>query len=899
MLKESRKLLVKMFLIIVAISFFYPAYYLLADSNDISGGVLDEKVNSDYEDYGAYLIFGKDKDTLFFTSSRPVDKRRKIAVTAEMFYSIRDARHRNTMKINEGWSKAKQIVVSDSKIAEFTRGSMAFNNTRSKIIFAAERDLTNEKAKGTSYLFDLYEMYKNLKGFSKPKALSTVNEPDYWDSQPALSPDGKMLFFVSNREGGLGGLDIWFSYRDYRGLWSKPELVPEVNSPGDEYSPHCGTDGYFYFSSNWDYKNNRKRSTGRDIHRADYTKVKGFSLPVNPILLDEAIAMDGKKYGLEVPDNVRYNSDMDDEFPHISEDRKAIFITSNRREKYEKRNIYAFSLPKSRMRLQVNVREIILDANGKLIKPATEKIGLNLTLVDRETGITKDITSGAPYEVDADREYFIQFSKFVEEECYSNRIEGPEGLTVKTVQPFGKDTLFIEDVLITRQKIEIPPIVFNSTDTLPYFITGYWYPNTTENIRDFRKREQSGFFNETGFVDSTGYKYDEITGKIDRSFKRKIYEPLEDLLPAFQDFCRDTLYLKVTIHGYTDPRGLSGGEDHPYRPKSVNKRQYTDETITVGTDERGQSVTIPSGINMWNYNWPVDPEDKEGRWIKLPNKGEGGNVLLSKLRAYFTFITFDKNMRERSPIYEQMRNNGRIILDAEGFGIDKKGFLERELRDDPQSRRIEIYLDILRPEELQYHKRLAGGKLKFDKSHLLTPQSFVDSEEKTTDEEEKEEISEAIAKEAEEAIIPIEEIMAETGTPSDTESKFETEEEYSDENEIEEKYEEVNEVHVTQPLPPAKEDLRIQKAEMERFCYKIYYQSYRISEEALKAKLILSAAGVEDVRVVEILDNFGGSKTYELYSGCYTKTVDAINAMKGVSWSMKALNLRRKPVIIR
>ncbi len=35
--------------------------------------------------------------------------------------------------------------------------------------------------------------------------------PNIWESQPAISPDGSTLYFVSNRPGGLGGYDIWKS----------------------------------------------------------------------------------------------------------------------------------------------------------------------------------------------------------------------------------------------------------------------------------------------------------------------------------------------------------------------------------------------------------------------------------------------------------------------------------------------------------------------------------------------------------------------------------------------------------------------------------------------------------------------------------------------------------------
>jgi hypothetical protein len=905
-MKKMKSILKKYGSLCLLLVLFSTASIKLQSADDeISGGVLDKKVNSDHEDYGAYLLLGKDTDTLFFTSSRPTDKRRKIAITAEMFFSTRPAKDRNSKDIHEGWSSAKQIIADDSKIAEFSRGALTFNADKTKIVFAAERDLTNDKARGSSYLFDLYEMHTSIHGFTNPKPISEINEADYWDSQPALSPDGKILYFVSNREGGSGGLDIWYSYQDFRGQWNKPKPVPNINTAGDEYSPHCGADGYFYFSSNWDYVNNKIGETGKDIYRADYNKDRSLLLPFNPILLDDAIALDAKKYNTVLPTNLKYNSDKDDEFPYITDDRKYIFLTSNRSEGPDKRNLFAYSLPKSRIRLQVNISEKILDANGIVIKESTDKKGLALTLVDKESKNTKEITSGSPYEVDADKEFQIQFSKFVEEECYSNKIEGPSDLTIKTFRPFGKDTLYIENVLITRQKVEIPPIVFNSTDTLPYFITGYWYPNTSENVAEFREREANGFFNKTGFVDSTGYRYDDITARIDQSFSSKIYQPLEEILPAFQDFCRDTLYLKITIHGYTDPRGLSGGEEHPYRPQSKNQRSYPDETISIGLDERGQEVTIPSGINMWNFNWPLDPNNKEGRWIKLSNDGEKGNILLSKLRAYFTFVTFDKAMSKRSPIYENIKNNGRIIVDAEGCGIDKEGFKSRNLRDDPQSRRIEIYLDILRPEELSYHKRMPGGTLKIVKetskhstpvqtAKTETAVTFENQQVVTTDEGQKQETEVAI----EYKLVPNEPL--EEYKEKEITADFETEEKYSDKDEISQKYKKIEIKETAKTIIPEKEnEITNQNTEVERICYKIYYQSYDNADEAIKAQKILRAAGVAEVRVVEMLDNLGTNKTYELYSGCFLDTQTALEAMKEVSWATKTLNLSRKPVIIK
>ncbi|MEM9918588.1 MAG: OmpA family protein [Bacteroidota bacterium] len=73
----------------------------------------------------------------------------------------------------------------------------------------------------------------------------------FWDSQPAITCDGKMMFFSSSREGGIGGADIWVSKLSRDGEWSLPQnLGTQINSEGDEEAPFISSDGKtLYFSS--------------------------------------------------------------------------------------------------------------------------------------------------------------------------------------------------------------------------------------------------------------------------------------------------------------------------------------------------------------------------------------------------------------------------------------------------------------------------------------------------------------------------------------------------------------------------------------------------------------------------------------------------------------------------
>ncbi|MCX7737330.1 MAG: OmpA family protein [Candidatus Kapabacteria bacterium] len=89
---------------------------------------------------------------------------------------------------------------------------------------------------------DLYSAKKIDGDWTAVRNLGPMINSDYWDSQPCLTSDGNTLYFVSDRPGGFGGTDIYVS-RKTRDGWSRPEnLGPTVNSSYDEMSPVIGSD---------------------------------------------------------------------------------------------------------------------------------------------------------------------------------------------------------------------------------------------------------------------------------------------------------------------------------------------------------------------------------------------------------------------------------------------------------------------------------------------------------------------------------------------------------------------------------------------------------------------------------------------------------------------------------
>ncbi len=105
-----------------------------------------------------------------------------------------------------------------------------------------------------------------------------INSEKSSEKQPSISPDGQMLYFVSNRPGGLGGFDIWVSVKNPNGVWGNAvNLGQPVNSPGNEQSPFIHFDNKtLYFSSN-----DHIGMGGQDIFVSHLTDSGKWSEPLN------------------------------------------------------------------------------------------------------------------------------------------------------------------------------------------------------------------------------------------------------------------------------------------------------------------------------------------------------------------------------------------------------------------------------------------------------------------------------------------------------------------------------------------------------------------------------------------------------------------------------------------
>jgi len=99
-----------------------------------------------------------------------------------------------------------------------------------------------------------------------------------WDAQPALSADGSLLVFSSDRPGGRGASDLWQCRRLSGGEWSAPEPLPgQVNGTGREQTPFLHADGRtLYFSSE-----SHPGMGGMDLFVSRWHPDSGWLAPVN------------------------------------------------------------------------------------------------------------------------------------------------------------------------------------------------------------------------------------------------------------------------------------------------------------------------------------------------------------------------------------------------------------------------------------------------------------------------------------------------------------------------------------------------------------------------------------------------------------------------------------------
>ena len=149
---------------------------------------------------------------------------------------------------NENGEWTKPVSISPNINSQFNEGTCAISADGRTLIFTT---CEGRKSMGGC---DLYITTKTGDEWSVPKNLGKNINSRAWESQPTLSADGRKLFFVSDRYGGLGMRDIWMSEKDSNNQWKQAKnLGSEINTKDDEVSPFIHVNGTSLFFASKGY----------------------------------------------------------------------------------------------------------------------------------------------------------------------------------------------------------------------------------------------------------------------------------------------------------------------------------------------------------------------------------------------------------------------------------------------------------------------------------------------------------------------------------------------------------------------------------------------------------------------------------------------------------------------
>lgn len=194
-----------------------------------------ELINTEASEYSPVFL----NNELYFTSSRGKDK----------IYEATGTPYTDIFKVSSRGANVDLATVAalpaGINSTSINDGCITFAPDGKTMVFAK---CNSGKRKGGSDC-DLYlSRYRN-NVWTEPVMIN-INQPEFWDSTPAFSADGRTLYFASNRRGGYGGTDLYSAQMDTRGRFSRVRnLGPEINTPGNENFPYVAEDGKLYFSS--------------------------------------------------------------------------------------------------------------------------------------------------------------------------------------------------------------------------------------------------------------------------------------------------------------------------------------------------------------------------------------------------------------------------------------------------------------------------------------------------------------------------------------------------------------------------------------------------------------------------------------------------------------------------
>ena len=231
------------------------------------------------------------------------------------------------------------------------------------------------RSETSSTSVEIYTSRRTDATWSTPQKFEITSDSLSAVGHPAVSVDGKYLYFCSDMPGGYGGLDIWRIDLNERG-GSLHNMGEQINTPGNEMFPYSRTDSLLYFASD-----GHPGFGGLDIFKAklnstgDYWSIENMGLPLNSTGDDFGITFGNGENG---------------------------YFSSNRGDARGRDHIYSFELPD----IHITISGWVLDKDEEPVANAVIRIvgddGSNQKQVARDDGSFKfNLDRGVRYVMKA------------------------------------------------------------------------------------------------------------------------------------------------------------------------------------------------------------------------------------------------------------------------------------------------------------------------------------------------------------------------------------------------------------------------------------------------------------------------------------------------------------------
>jgi outer membrane protein OmpA-like peptidoglycan-associated protein len=461
-----------------------------------------EWVNSPTADYGPSI--GNIDSTLLFTSKRNAHQQAiDRHYNEDIFFSKREYGQ---------WGEARGLTAINTRSNE---GSACLSGDGKKLYFAR---CNSPDSHGNCDIF-VAELRKDST-WGNVKNLGLNINTTAWDSHPSLSHSGDTLFFASDRIGGFGLADIYYSVKDSKGQWKKAvNIGPIINTRRNEVSPFLHHKyNVLYFSSN-----------GEPLNFGDFDIYKSYR--------------DGKSWG--EPKNIGplVNGPGSEYYFTIDSESGQLYYARSEEEDIENLDLHSFPVPMEAK------PDAVANLHGSLVDSVTHKPFKGIvSIIDLDRGVEV-----APKYLRPDGSFDFQL---INKRNYLLIIQGDDFFRIEEIFYMDGDTEINRETQPIESKIAFRSLEFEQgkADILPPMHADL------DKLANFLLDHPTFGLNISGHTDSQGSEDTNL----------KLSQARADAIKAYLIYTFNIDTSRIEAHGYGSSKPIVEEQHDDHR--QLNRR---------------------------------------------------------------------------------------------------------------------------------------------------------------------------------------------------------------------------------------------------------------------------------------------------------------------------------------